>query len=74
VPWLCLQLRDDAALTPSIEKEFALFKEMQQEETQRMFRRARAMKIVAAIVVLVVFVLVAVWVVTWMKMQGARSR
>lgn len=73
-PWLCLQLRDDAALTPSIEKEFALFKEMQQEETQKIFRQAKIMKVVAGVVVLVVFALVAIWVVTWMKAQGARPR
>jgi hypothetical protein len=73
-PWLCLQLRDDAALAPSVEKEFALFKEMQQEETQRIFRQAKLMKIVAAVVVLAVFTLVAVWIVAWMKAQGARGR
>lgn len=73
-PWLCLQLREDAALTPSIEKEFALFKEMQQEETQRIFRQAKVMKIVAALIVMAVFLLILVWAVYWMKTQGARNR
>jgi hypothetical protein len=73
-PWNFIQLREDVTASPTIEKEFALFKEMQQEERERLFRQARKMKLVAAIIVLVVFILIAFWAVAWMKMQAARNR
>lgn len=68
-PWSFLQLRDEAAMAPSIEKEFAMFREMQKEETDRIFRQAKVMKLVAAIILVVVFVLVSIWVFAWFKAQ-----
>jgi len=73
-PWNVLQLRDEAAMAPSIEKEFALFREMQKEETDRMFRHAKVMKLVAAIVLLVVVVLLAIWMFAWFKTQAMRHK
>ena len=72
-PWSFLQLRDEAA-APSIEKEFAMFREMQKEETERIFRQAKAMKLVAGIVVMVVFVLLAIWMFAWFKTHMLRSK
>ena len=72
-PWQFLQLRDEAA-APSIEKEFAMFREMQKEETNRIFRQAKAMKLVAGIVVMVVFVLLAIWMIAWLKTQSMRHK
>lgn len=69
-PWRVLQLREEPSNVPSIEKEFALFKELEHERTQRLFRQAKVMKLVAAIVVFAVFILVAVWIFTWYKTQG----
>jgi hypothetical protein len=69
-PWSFLQLRDEAAMAPSIEKEFAMFREMQKEETDRVFRQARVMKLVAAVILVVVFVLVSIWVFAWFKAQS----
>jgi len=72
-PWSFLQLRDEAA-APSIEKEFAMFREMQKEETDRILRQAKVMKLVAGIVVMVVFVLLAICMVAWLKKQGLRTK
>jgi N-acetylglutamate synthase-like GNAT family acetyltransferase len=74
-PWRYFQLREDPANHPSIEKEFAMFKEIEQERTQRLLRHAKLMKFVAAVVVMAVFVLIAFWLITWYKTQGqARPR
>jgi len=68
-PWRFLQLRDDAALPVSVEKEFAMFKEMEKAETQKIFQRAKVLKLIAGLVVAAVFVLVLVWVFLWFKTQ-----
>ena len=74
-PWRYFQLRDDPASHSSIDKEFAMFKEIEQERTQRLLRQAKLMKLVAAVVVMAVFVLIAFWIVAWYKAQGqARPR
>jgi N-acetylglutamate synthase-like GNAT family acetyltransferase len=72
-PWRFSQLREEAASLPSIEKEFAMFKEMEHERTQRLLRQAKVLKMVAAVVVMAVFILVAFWVVAWYRTQ-ARGR
>jgi N-acetylglutamate synthase-like GNAT family acetyltransferase len=74
-PWRYFQLKDDPSNRPSIDKEFAMFKEMEQERTQRLLRQAKLMKFVAAVVVMAVFVLIAFWIIAWYKTQGqARPR
>jgi hypothetical protein len=73
-PWNVLQLRDENAAAPSIEKEFAMFREMQKEETERIFRQAKVMKLVAGIILLVVFVLLAIWIFAWFKTQALRHK
>ncbi len=73
-PWRFLQLRNEPSNVPSIEKEFAMFKEMEQERTARLLRQAKVMKLVAAVVVMLVFILVAFWIVTWYKTQGRTPR
>lgn len=60
-PWRYLQLREMAAPAVSIDKEFALFKEAEQESTQRIFRQAKVLKMVAGVVAAIVLLLVLVW-------------
>jgi N-acetylglutamate synthase-like GNAT family acetyltransferase len=69
-PWRYFQLRAEPSNLPSIEKEFAMFKELEHERTERLMRQAKLMKMVAAIVVMAVFVLVVFWVLAWYKTQG----
>ena len=58
--WLTLKLRDEEALEISLDKEFARFKQEEQEHTQGALRRARLLKSFATLlaVVLAIFVLV----------------
>lgn len=72
--WNVLQLRDETVTAPSLEKEFAMFREMQKEETERIFRQAKVMKLVAAAILLVVFVLLAIWIFAWFKTQALRHK
>jgi len=69
-PWQFLQLKDEVAAPVSIDKEFALFREMEKERTEKIFRQAKVLKLVAFIVVLVVFCLVAFLVMSWFRAKG----
>ena len=69
-PWQFLQLKDEAAAPISIDKEFALFREMEKERTEKMFRQAKVLKLVAVVIVLTVFGLVAFLVVSWFRARG----
>jgi N-acetylglutamate synthase-like GNAT family acetyltransferase len=71
-PWQFLQLKDEAAAPVSIDKEFALFREMEKERTEKIFRQARVLKLVALVVVLVVFALLAFFVLAWFRTKGVR--
>ena len=73
-PWQYLQLRDEAAAPVSIDKEFALFKQMEKERTDKMFRQAKVLKLIAAVVVMTVFALLAFWVITWFRARGHFGR
>jgi hypothetical protein len=65
--WNVLQLRDETTTAPSLEKEFAMFREMQKEETDRVFRQAKVMKLVAAVVLVVVFIVLAIGMFAWLR-------
>lgn len=56
--WLSLKLRDDAASVISLDKEFELFKQTQQALTEKAFRQARALKVLAAVIAVAVLALV----------------
>ena len=73
-PWQFLQLREEAAAPVSIEKEFALFREMEKERTEKMFRQARLLKIIAAVVVVAVFALIIFWLLAWFRTRGQLPR
>jgi hypothetical protein len=69
-PWQFLQLKEEVVAPVSLDKEFALFREMEKERTEKIFRQARALKLVAFVVVLVVFGLVAFLVMSWFRAKG----
>jgi N-acetylglutamate synthase-like GNAT family acetyltransferase len=72
--WKCLQLREESATAVSLDKEFALFREAEKERTDRLFRQARALKLIAAVIALVVFLLVVVWAFFFFKMHRLPGR
>ncbi len=68
-PWLYVQLREETAALPSIDKEFALFKESEREQTERMLRQAKVLKVIAAGIAVIVFLLVIVWAIYFFRLQ-----
>jgi N-acetylglutamate synthase-like GNAT family acetyltransferase len=68
-PWRVVQLREEAALPTSVDKEFAVFKEMEQAQTQKIVQQAKVLKFIAGLVVVAVFVLIVMWVLLWIKTQ-----
>jgi len=48
--WSTLQLKEDVGTVTSIDKEFAMFREAERERTEKMFRQARVLKMVAGVV------------------------
>lgn len=56
--WHTLQLRDEAALARSLEQEFELFRLAQQEQSEKLQRPVRALKIAAFILMFAFFVVV----------------
>lgn len=60
-PWLVLQLREEpTGQAVSIDKEFALFKESEKEQRQRILRQAKVLKMIATTIALLVLVFVIV--------------
>lgn len=53
--WLTLQLKEETATPEFIDKEFAMFKEAQRAETERMQQQAKTLKILATIMAVLLF-------------------
>lgn len=73
-PWFFLQLKDEVGSSISLDKEFALFKEAEKEQTAKLFRQARVLKVIATVLGITVFLLVIVWVFFFFKAQGHLPR
>lgn len=73
-PWYYVQLKDEAATALSLDKEFALFREAEREETQKLFRQARVLKVVAVVLGIGVSILVVIWTVMFVKAQQRLKR
>jgi N-acetylglutamate synthase-like GNAT family acetyltransferase len=73
-PWLMIQLREDTAPAVSLDKEFAMFKEAEREQTERMFRQAKVLKFIAVGIALLVAVMVIVWAVYFLMVQRKISK
>ena len=69
-PWRFLQLKDEAALNVSLDKEFALFREAEREDVAKLFRQARVFKVAAVVLGVGVFVLVIIWAVMFLKARA----
>ena len=53
--WRTLQLRDEAALAVSLEKEFELFKEAQKQLSERALKQARVARLLVGLGALILF-------------------
>ncbi|HVR35822.1 MAG TPA: hypothetical protein VMS21_08225 [Methylomirabilota bacterium] len=70
--WCTLQLRDEDAISAiSLDKEFAVFREVERERTERIFQQARLFKLIATLVaaLLLIFVIVGGYLL-WRRGQG----
>jgi N-acetylglutamate synthase-like GNAT family acetyltransferase len=59
--WLTLKLRDDPETVVSLDKEFALFMQMEKQRTERVFQQARIFKTVVTLIAIALFIAVIVW-------------
>jgi hypothetical protein len=71
--WLFVQLKEEASAQINVDKEFALFLESEKQATEKLFRQAKMLKTIAAVVGIVVFILVIVWVFAFMKASRLRK-
>jgi N-acetylglutamate synthase-like GNAT family acetyltransferase len=59
--WLTLKLRDDPETVLSLDKEFALFMELEKQRTERVFQQARIFKRVVTLIAVGLLIGVLVW-------------
>ena len=71
-PWSFYQLRSENAPMVSLDKEFAMFREAEKERTEKMFRQARVLKMIAAALAVVVLCLVIFWAFSFFRLQRLR--
>ena len=71
-PWSFYQLRSETAAVVSLDKEFAMFREAERERTEKIFRQAKVLKVIAAMLVLAVAVLGLVWAFSFFRFQRRR--
>ena len=72
--WSTLQLRDEGPAVTSIDKEFEMFREAERERTEKMFRQARVLKMLATVIAVIVVGLVAVWAFLFFKNYKGRPQ
>jgi hypothetical protein len=71
-PWAFYQLRSETASVVSLDKEFAMFREAERERTEKIFRQARVLKMIAAVLAVAVLGLVIFWAISFFQLQRRR--
>jgi N-acetylglutamate synthase-like GNAT family acetyltransferase len=71
-PWLFYQLRSETAAVVSLDKEFAMFREAERERTEKIFRQARVLKMIAAVLAVAVLGLVIFWAISFFQLNRRR--
>ena len=72
--WSTLQLKEEGPTVSSIDKEFALFREAERERTEKMFRQACVLKMLAGVIAVAVFALGALWAFLFFKNYRSRQQ
>lgn len=70
--WFTMKLKDEILAGLTADQEFALFRQAAREETEKLQRQARTMKMVAMAIAVLLFVLVIVTAVLFVKFDQAR--
>ncbi len=73
LPWLYIQLKEEGQEI-SLEKEFALFRQTEKDETEKLYRQARVLKMIAFALSVGLFLLVIVWAFLFLRAQGRLPR
>jgi hypothetical protein len=71
-PWAFYQLRSETAPVALLDKEFAMFREAERERTEKIFRQARVLKMIAAVLAVAVLGLVIFWAISFFQLQRRR--
>ena len=71
-PWTFYLLRAEGAAVVSLDKEFAMFREAERERTEKIFRQAKVLKLIAALIAVAVLGLVIFWAVMFFNLQRKR--
>jgi hypothetical protein len=53
--WRTLQLRDEAAISHSLDQEFELFRITEKENTEKLIRKAKALRMIATVIAVILF-------------------
>ena len=53
--WRTLQLRDEAAVSSSLDQEFELFRITEKENTEKLIRKAKTLKMIATVIAVILF-------------------
>lgn len=72
--WLTLQLKDEAAIEMSLDKEFAVFRDSERERTDRIMDQARLLKGVATFMAIALFIFVIAASAYLLKQRQALGR
>jgi N-acetylglutamate synthase-like GNAT family acetyltransferase len=53
--WRTLQLRDEAAISHSLDQEFELFRVTEKENTEKLIRKAKTLRMIATVIAVILF-------------------
>lgn len=73
-PWSFYQLRSETAPAVLLDREFAVFREAEKERTEKIFRQARVLKMIAVTLAVVVLSFVIIWAFFFVRLQRQRRR
>lgn len=73
-PWRFIQLKEESSAPISIEKEFAVFKEMEKQRTDRWLQQAKVLKWFAGLLVLGIFLMLVFGVMAWFRARANMPR
>ena len=69
-PWMTVMLREQSAAMDSVEKELAMFREMERANTEKIFKQAKVFKVVAVTVAVIFLVWVAYTLIVTFRKSG----
>jgi len=72
--WRTLQLRDEAAISHSLDQEFELFRVTEKESTEKLIRKAKTLRMIATAIAVILFGVVFAGLVHLVRQNRLRDR